>query len=118
MRQYGTVPPWLAASNTPAVAGTTGLGTRGGAAVQTPDSGGFGDILVYPDANFSGAGSVSIQFPSAPPTLFIGAAAEFGPVTQATVGNVVTISWTVAAFNKPASGNFPYVIHYEWTVSK
>ena len=39
MRQYGFVPSPLAASNTPGVSATTGLGTGGGAGVQTPDSG-------------------------------------------------------------------------------
>lgn len=118
MRQYGEVPPWLAANNTPAVSAVTGLGTRGAAAVQTPDSGGFGDIRVFPDSNFSLAGSVAIRFPSTPPTLFISADQEFGAVTQATVGNVVTISWTAAAFPATVKGTQSFNLHYEWNLSK
>jgi len=117
MRQYGEVPPWLAANNTPAVSATTGLGTKGGAAVQTPDSGGFGDIRVFPDSNYSASGSVAITFPSTPPTLFIAADQAFGPVTQSTLGNVVTISWTAATFPVTSNGTKPFNIHYEWNSS-
>ena len=116
MRQYGSVPPWLAASNTPAVSTVTGLGTRGGASVQTPDGSGFGEVWVYPDANFTASGSVALTFPSAPPSLFIAPDQSFGPVTQATVGNVITISWTAAAFGS-VSGSKKHLIAYEWTSS-
>lgn len=116
MRQYGEVPPWLAANNTPAVSATTGLGTGGGASVQTPDSGGFGDINVSVGRGATAAGSIALTFPSAPATLFIAADEAFGPITQATVADVVTISWTAANF--VAGNSKPYRIHYEWAVSR
>ena len=116
MRQFPEVPPWLATSNTPAVSATTGLGTGGGAAVQTPDSGGFGDVLVYPGKGAAAGGTVALTFPSTPPTLFIGADQEFGPVTQNTVGNVVTLTWTASNFPSP-SGQTAYRLHYEWSAS-
>ena len=47
MRQYGSVPPWLAADNTPLVKSTTGLGTGGGAGIDTKDSSGFGEIDIF-----------------------------------------------------------------------
>lgn len=115
MRNAYEPPPWLAALNTPQVKSTSGLGTGGGAGVQTPDSGGFGDILVYFGPGFSASGNVVIHFPNTPPTLFLSAGQTFGTITQATVGNDVTISWTAAA---PATTGFKaHLIHYEWNVS-
>lgn len=108
--------PWLAAANTPAVSATSGLGTGGGAAVQTPDSGGFGDIFLYAGPGATPTGSVSLTFPSTPPALFLSAEQTFGPITQATVGNVVTISWTAFA-PKSIGGGKTYFIHYEWATS-
>jgi|SRR5215469_8753300 len=115
MRQAVKPPPILASLNTPAVNATVGLG-NGGASVQTPDSGGFGEILVYAGKGALAAGSVSLTFPTTPPTLFIAPGSDdFGPITQATAGNVVTISWTVAHFVQRWA---PYTIHYEWTDEK
>lgn len=108
--------PWLAADNTPAVSATSGLGTGGGAGVQTPDSSGFGDIYVYVGAGVATSGSVALTFPNTPPTLFISADQAFGTLTQATVSDVVTISWTGAAFKSPGGGK-KYNIHYEWLTS-
>lgn len=116
MRNAYEPPPWLAALNTPAVQGATGLGTGGGASLFTTDSGGFGDIRLFAGPGFTAAGSVALAFPNAPPTLFISGANDFGPLTQATVGNVVTISWTAFAPKSPG-GTKAYDIHYEWSVS-
>lgn len=113
MRQYGEVPPWLAPLNTPSVGAVTGLGTGGGACVQTPDSGGFGEVRVYPGKGAASSGSVALVFPNTPPTLFI--AADWATVTQATVGNTVTISWTGA--NLVNNGKH-VKIAYEWSVSQ
>jgi len=115
MRQYGIVPPWLAAANTPKVSATTGLGTGGGASVQTPDSSGFGSVFVYLGTGAATSGSVALTFPSTPPTLFIAGAENFGTVSQATVGNVVTISWTGATL---VPSSCPKKIAYEWSVSQ
>ena len=115
MRQYGEVPPWLAANNTPLVSSTSGLGANGGAAVQTPDSGGFGDVLVNVGAGFSSSWSIVLAFPSTPPTLFVSGDEDFGPITQSTVGNNVTLSGTLATFKLLGQ---PYKLHYEWSVSK
>ncbi len=117
MRMAYEPPPWLAANNTPAISAASGLGTGGGAAVQTADSGGFGDVNVMVGKNYSAAGSVALTFPNTPPTLFISGEDAFGPVTQATVGNVVTISWTAAHFSAPGGGKL-YKLHYEWAVSQ
>lgn len=120
MRQYGSVPPWLAASNTPAVKSTSGLGTSGGAAVQTPDSGGFGDVNVYVGAGAGGGSwSIVLAFPSTPPTLFIAGDSVFGPITQSTSGDNVTLSGTFSSSPGPQHGvTKPYTIHYEWAVSQ
>lgn len=116
MRNAYEPPPWLAPLNTPAVLTTAGLGTGGGAAVQTADSGGFGDINVYIGPGYTANGNVGIQFPNAPPTLFISANEAFGHITQTTVGDEVIIAWTAASFSSPGSSK-PYRIHYEWAVS-
>ena len=118
MRQYGSVPPWLAANNTPMIGGTQGLGTNGGASVQTPDSGGFGEILVYPDADYEATGQVDLVFPNTPPTLFIAGDEAFGTISQSTdvPTKTVTISWLDHSFVAPRSK--PYRIHYEWLTSK
>ena len=114
MRQYGEVPPILATSNTPQVKATSGLGVNGCAGVDTQDSGGFGDIDIFLGLSRTASGSVTITFPNTPPTLFISGPELFGPLTQVTVGNDVTISWT-------ADTAIPrmkrYRIHYEWKTS-
>lgn len=116
MRNAYEPPPWLAPLNTPVVSTTSGLGTGGGAGVETIDSSGFGEVSIQAGKGYSAAGSVALTFPSPPPTLFISGDEAFGPLTQATVGDVVTISWTAAKF---VGGNSkPYKIHYEWAVSK
>jgi hypothetical protein len=112
MRQYGEVPPWLAAANTPAVSATTGLGTGGGASVQTPDSGGFGEVFLQIGSNPSAGGSVALTFPSTPPTLFVSGSEELGTVTQATVSNVVTVTWAGTPRLKSKQQ-----IDYEWASS-
>lgn len=108
--------PWLAALNTPAISAATGLGTGGGAGVQTSDSSGFGDVFIYIGPGFTANGTIALTFPSAPPTLFISGDAAFGTLSQATVGNVVTISWTAASFPSPGRAK-RHLIHYEWSLS-
>lgn len=115
MRQYGELPPWLAALNTPKVSAVTGLGTGGGAGVDTADSGGFGDVSVFVGPGVLAAGSVALTFPSTPPTLFVSGDEAFGTVTQATVSNVVTISWSGGRL---IPGSKAYRLHYEWNLSK
>ena len=109
MRNAYEPAPWLAASNTPAVKTTTGLGTGGGAGVNTPDSGGFGDVILQVGSNPSAGGTVVLTFPSTPPTLFISGSEDLGTVTQATVGNNVTVTWG----GTPRLNSNQY-IHYEW----
>lgn len=111
MRQYGEIPAPNAAANTPAVSAVTGLGTGGGAAVQTDDSGNYGAVLVYAGAGVATSGSIDLTYPSTPPTLFIAGREAFGTITQATVGNVVTISWTGASMIPRST---PYALAYEW----
>jgi hypothetical protein len=114
MRQYGILPPWLAPLNTPEVVSATGLGTGGGAAIVTPDSGGFGTIRVYPGVGASAAGNVIITFPNTPPSLFISGDDAFGPLTQTVSGNNITIAWTTAALK--ANGKHA-TISYEWLIT-
>jgi len=115
MRQYGEVPPWLAAENTPAVSSVSGLGTGGSAAVQTTDSGGFGNVNVWIGANANASWSIVLTFPSTPPALFIAGDDAFGPITQSTSGNNVTLAGDAAKFVYTGK---PLTIHYEWSVSK
>jgi hypothetical protein len=107
MRQYGEVLPTLAPANTPIISGVTGAG---GAGLNTTFGGGYFDILVSAPGP---SGSVALTFPSAPPTLFIAGEENFGTVTQATIGNVTTVSWSggVSSLNHKR-------IHCEWSVSK
>lgn len=114
MRNAYEPAPWLAASNTPNVSSVTGLGTGGGASLQTIDSSGFGSVLVAPGKGYASNGSVALTFPGTPPTLFISGDEAFGILSQSTVGKVTTISWSGANFPAPETA---YAIHYEWNVS-
>lgn len=109
MRQYGAIPAPNAADNTPKVSAVTGLGTGGGAGVQTPDSGNFGQVDINVGSNPSVGGSVDLTFPSTPPTLFIAGSQDLGAVSQSTLVNVVTISWA----GQPQKLT-KQTIHYEW----
>jgi hypothetical protein len=115
MRQYGEVPPWLAANNTPAVVSATGLGTGGGASVSTPDSSGFGDVLVRTGPGASASWSIVLAFPNTPPTLFVSGDDAFGVISQATVSKQITLSGTGGSF---VNNGQTLKIHYEWSVSK
>jgi len=107
--------PVLAASNNPVVLSATGLGTGGGASLFAPQTG-LGDIKLFVGKGYSASGNVALQFPSAPPALYISGDEQFGPLTQSTVGNVVTISWTAARFSSPSSTE-TFNIHFEWNSS-
>lgn len=109
MRQYGEVPPVLNTDPAPAVSGLTGLGTGGGAGVSTRDGTGFGEVMLQVGSNPSVGGNVSITFASTPPTLFISGSEGLGTLTQATSGNIVTITWTRAP-----RANSRERIQYEW----
>lgn len=110
MRQYGDLPPWLAALNTPQVSAVTGLGAGGGAGVQTPDSGGFGEVRLLAGSNPSEGGSIDLTFPDTPPALFIAGSEGLGTLGQSTTDNVVTITWD----GTPVAGTVQ-TIHYEWS---
>jgi hypothetical protein len=110
MRQYGAIPAPNAAANTPAVSATTGLGTSGGASVQTPDSGNFGQINIQVGTNPSTGGSVTITFPDTPPDLFLAGSEGLGVITQETTVNDVAISW-----DGTPRANTKQTIHYEWS---
>jgi hypothetical protein len=107
-------PPWLAPQNTPKVKSVIGLGTGGGAAVQTADSDGFGAVRVTAGPNASAAGNVVLTFPlGAPPVLFIAGDDAFGPLLSV-AGADYTISWSAAALK----AGVMHRIHYEWAVSR
>lgn len=113
-KRFGQVPPVLAASNIPVVSGTTGNVAAG---VQLDMSNGAkGKVRVFPAANAQASGSVALTFPNTPPTLFIASDEQLGTVTQATVGNVVTISWTGAAMI--GGRQHPYHIAFMWANSQ
>lgn len=118
MRMAYEPPPWLAALNTPSIASTATLGIGGGASVQTEDSSGFGNIDVFAGPGSNVTGHVVLAFPSTPPTLFISGDEVFGPLTQSTSGNNVTIAWAAALFpSKVLNPAQKFRIHYEWAVS-
>lgn len=114
LRQYGSVPPVLAANNIPVIGATSGIGTGGGASAQVPSNGGFGTIEILAGPNPSVGGSVALVFPSTPPTLFIAGQPDgFGTLSQATVANTVTISWTGKLQASQRAS-----IYFEWATSK
>lgn len=110
VRQYPAKTSPNAALNTPRVKTVTGLGTGGGAAVQTSQtgSGNYGEIFLDVANNRATGGNVVITFPGTPPTLFIAGSEGLGTLSQGTVGNDVTITWTGQP--KP----YRHRIHYEW----
>lgn len=113
LRQYGSVPPVLAANNIPKVGTVVGLGTGGGAGAQVPSNGGFGTIEIQTGSNPSAGGSVALVFPSAPPAIFISGSESLGALSQATVTNTVTITW---AGTPQASKRMK--INFQWATSK
>lgn len=95
LRSFGAIPQTLAANNVPAVSATTGLGTGGGAGVQPGQTNGSqGTVNILTGSNPSTGGTVALTFPSTPPTLFVAGSEAFGTISQGTVGNVVTLTWT------------------------
>lgn len=92
LRNFGGVPPVLAANNIPVVGAVTGVD---GCSCQTPTNGGFGTVFVYSGSSPSSGGSVALVFPNTPPTIKIaGNQDAFGTLSQNTVSKTVTISWT------------------------
>lgn len=113
MRQYGEVPPWLSTAAAPQVKTVAGIGTGGGAGVQTKDGQGFGEVILRSGSNPSAGGNVVLQFPQTPPTLFISGDEEFGVLTvTGQTTTTVTISW---ATTLPPSRRLR--LHYEWNAS-
>lgn len=116
MRQYGEVPPWLSTAAAPAVSATTGLGTGGGAGVQTKDGQGFGAVEIIVGSNPSVGGSVALVFPQQPPVLFFSATDGFGTLSATNndgAHTTITLNWTAQL--QPGSRQS---IQYEWSVSK
>lgn len=115
-RQYGQVPPVLAASNIPKVLSTTG-GVAASCQVDM-SNGGMGRVFVYPGANPLASGQVILAFPSTPPTLFVAGDDGFGfaNVGQTVNVNNVTLFWSTANFIKNRSQ--PYVIGFQWATSR
>ena len=115
LRQYKAIPQTLAANNVPGIGATSGIGTGGGASVQIGQTNGSqGSVEILAGSNPSAGGSVALVFPSTPPTLFIAASPDsFGTLSQATVSNTVTISWTgtIGASRR-------HKINYQWSTSK
>lgn len=120
MRQYGEVPPVLSTAQPPAVSAVTGLGTGGGAGVQSmgspSDGQGFGDVYVVVGANPSAGGSVELTFPTTPPVLFFSADEAFGVLTI--TGNdgltdVILVEWATTL-----QLGQRFRIHYEWETSQ
>lgn len=116
MRQYGEVPPVLSTNAAPQVSATSGLGTGGGAAVQTKDGQGFGEVLVTSGSNPSAGGSVTLTFAQTPPVLFLAGDEAFGALTAANNDGAHTtfaISWATTL-----PPNRALRLAYEWSVSQ
>lgn len=116
MRQYGEIPPWLSTAAAPAVSSTTGLGTGGGAAVQTKDGQGFGEVRIYVGSNPSTGGQIILTFPQTPPVLFISGDDGFGTLTVTNndgAHTAITVAWAA----KPPP-NVQLRLQYEWATSK
>lgn len=120
MRSFGSVPPVLSVAQPPAVSAVTGLGTGGGAGVQSKgspsDGQGFGSVEIIAGSNPSAGGSVTLIFPALPPLLFIAGTDEFGTITAPNndgAHTTITINWTGTL--KPGQR---YSLAYEWSVSK
>lgn len=113
MRSKHKPPPVLSPPNTPIVKSTLGLGTGGGASIDTPDSDGFGAIRVSFGPGYTASGNVVLQFPSPPPPLFVAGDDLFGTLTQTPAGANLTIAWTNAVLSSPSPTRF-HRIFYEW----
>ena len=113
MRQYGEVPPWLAAANYPALSVISGLGTGGGASLVGPLPQGFGDVLLIGGAAAPAGGSVKLTFAAPPPTLFTTGDEALGVITAVVAGPAVTLSWTGTLRQGRR-----HLLHYEWNVSR
>lgn len=101
MRQYGSVPPVLSTAQPPAVSATSGLGTGGGAGVQSrsqpSDGQGQFSVNIVNGSAVSVGGSVTLIFPQTPPLLFIAGSEVFGTITAPNntgSNTTITISWT------------------------
>lgn len=99
MRSYGAVPPVLSTAQPPKVSGVTGLGTGGGAGVQSKglpsDGQGFGYVDIMTGSNPSVGGNVALTFPAVPPTLAFAGDEAFGLLSIAGQGTVnIVLTWT------------------------
>lgn len=95
----------------------TGLGAGGGATLAGNSDAGWGQILIDPGtANLAlgATGTVPITFPAGIPPGGYTVSAEFGTITQGTVGNVVTVSWTATRI---IGAGETLILAYEWTVA-
>jgi hypothetical protein len=112
LRQFGSVPQTLAANNVPAIGTVSGADSAFVEIGQTNGSQGY--IEVNAGASPGAGGSLTLVFPSTPPTLFIaGNPDQFGTITQATVSNTVTISWT-GTMKKNTRGR----MSWQWATSR
>lgn len=120
MRQYGEVPPVLSTAQPPAVSAVTGLGTGGGAGVQSKgapsDGQGFGAVEIIVGSNPSVGGSVTLIFAQQPPLLFIAGTDAFGTITAPNndgAHTTIVINWTTQL--QPGAR---MALHYEWASSR
>lgn len=118
MRNYGAVPPVLSTAQPPAVSATTGLGTGGGASVQSmgspSDGQGFGQVVVAAGLNASAGGSVTLVYATTPPTIFYAGTEAFGTLTVTGQGTTThVLSWSTTL-----SSRRDHMIAYEWAVSQ
>lgn len=110
MRQYGEVPPVLSTALAPAISAATGLGTGGGAGVQTPDGQGWGAVIVRAGPGAPAGGSLTLVYPQTPPAMFYGPSEAFGTLAVAGQGTTThVLSWTGTL-----TPNQPHRIAYEW----
>lgn len=115
MRQYGEVLP-VPPSDPPAISTIAGLGTGGGAGVQSQvGQSGWGHVVVKTGLNPLANGNVHLVFGSAPPSLFVAGDESFGPLGVTGQGTTdIVIAWTSATLLPQHT----YRINYEWAVSR
>lgn len=117
MRQYGMALPILSTAQPPAVSSATGLGTGGGAGVQSQlaptDGQGAGFVELSAGVDAATGGSIVLTYPQTPPTMFYSAPEALPGFSVAGQGTTThTLSWT----GKPPAGR--HRIAYQWSVSQ
>jgi hypothetical protein len=102
--------------NTPAVLAATGLGAGGGAGLSGNSDSAGGHVRLFVGLGPSASGTLSLQWPVAPPAAAGGIVCFADWATLAVAqGNPLVITWTAIAPLVPNSR--PLRLDYQWTVA-